>query len=613
MVNQSSTIKSKKKEMKKIFYFIASAIVALGAVACQNDINEGVTPEQEGFSINVTIADQTRVALGDLNEETKQRKLTFTEGDVLVVREEFQKGTNYFFTYTKGEGDVYTFTCEQEGVNSLVGKTPYVFYLGGLHEQADDLKTYGAFCNTAAENISGIGMSANPTCYSGKFGDKDCTISLETLPVLKFTAQEAVTISSEDNASLFFVNNSWANTYTTTTIGEIYLPVISSGSDCTVTVTTESGFNKFFTETLDWGKIYNLGTIEKPAPAPKYRVYVIAQPKSVQAAWTKVNIYTWDVDPIVAWPGADITNQKETINGYTYNYYEYPETWTGKNVNVIINNNGTAKTTDIALGKLDKNYYVVYNDAGTVYTEAPAAGSIKEVEATLSEWALAGDFNSWGDKVMEVVAGANNLFVAKNVNISAYTEIKVKKVGDWNTSYGGGITYLNANKWMKLFSGGSNIAIVTAGTYDVYFDKANTKLYLMKSGVDYNTAAEQSANGPAPDTSKYTWGIVGNHNGWGNDNVLTWDGTLGLYVAKGVKLNGEFKVRADKTWTTSFGNGGTITVNNAKATTVYNNGGNCKLSSYSGTYDIYFWYDTTNIKANGKIWVYTAGNAAPTL
>ncbi len=597
--------------MKKIFYFIASAIVALGAVACQNDINEGVTPEQEGFSINVTIADQTRVALGNLDEETKQRKLTFTEGDVLVVREEFQKGTNYFFTYTKGEGDVYTFTCEQEGVNSLVGKTPYVFYLGGLHEQANDLKTYGAFCNTAAENISGIGMSANPTDYIGKFGDENCTISLQTLPVLKFTAQEAVTISSEDNASLFFVNNSWANTYTTTTIGEIYLPVISSGSDCTVTVTTESGFNKSFTETLDWGIIYNLGTIEKPAPKT-YKVYVIAQPKSAQAAWTKVNVYTWDVDPLTAWPGTDITNNKEIINGYTYNYLEYPATWTGKSVNVIINN-GSAQTSDIVLGTLDKNYYVVYNTDGTVYTEAPAAGSIKEAATQSSEWALAGDFNSWVDKVMEVVAGANNLFVAKNVNISAYTEIKVKKVGDWNTSYGGGITYLNANKWMKLSSGGSNIAIVTAGTYDVYFDKANTKLYLMKSGVDYNTAAEQSANGPAPDTSKYTWGVVGNHNGWGNDNVLTWDGTLGLYVAKGVKLNGEFKVRADKKWTTSFGNGGTVTVNNAKATTVYNNGNNCKLSSYSGTYDIYFWYDTTNIKANGKIWVYTAGNAAPTL
>ena len=605
MVNQSSTIKSKKKEMKKIFYFIASAIVALGAVACQNDINEGVTPEQEGFSINVTIADQTRVALGDLNEETKQRKLTFTEGDVLVVREEYQKGTNYFFTYTKGEGDVYTFTCEQEGVNSLVGKTPYVFYLGGLHEQADDLKTYGAFCNTAAENISGIGMSANPTCYSGKFGDKDCTISLQTLPVLKFTAQEAVTISSEDNASLFFVNNSWANTYTTTTIGEIYLPVISSGSDCTVTVTTESGFNKSFTETLDLGIIYNLGTIEKPAPAPKYRVYVIAQPKSVQAAWTKVNIYTWDVDPIVAWPGADITNQKETINGYTYNYYEYPETWTGKNVNVIINNNGTAQTSDIAVGKLDKNYYVVYNDAGTVYTEAPAAGSIKEAATTpSSKWALAGDFNSWGEKAMEVVAGETKLFVAKNVNIGAYKEIKVKEKGNWNNSYGGGINYLNQNTWTKVYSNGANFSVVNAGTYDVYFDEANTRLYLMIAGTDYKTAKEQSTNGAAPDLSGASWGLCGAHNNWNSPDIkLEWDGTISLYVAKNAKLTGEFKVRANNSWGEDYGCGGTITVNASAGRAMTRGGGNCKVAS--GTYDVYFDF------AGKKIWVKTPGSAAP--
>lgn len=591
--------------MKKIFYFIASAIVALGAVACQNDINEGVTPEQEGFSINVTIADQTRVALGDLNEETKQRKLTFTEGDVLVVREEYQKGTNYFFTYTKGEGDVYTFTCEQEGVNSLVGKTPYVFYLGGLHEQADDLKTYGAFCNTAAENISGIGMSANPTCYSGKFGDKDCTISLQTLPVLKFTAQEAVTISSEDNASLFFVNNSWANTYTTTTIGEIYLPVISSGSDCTVTVTTESGFNKSFTETLDLGIIYNLGTIEKPAPAPKYRVYVIAQPKSVQAAWTKVNIYTWDVDPIVAWPGADITNQKETINGYTYNYYEYPETWTGKNVNVIINNNGTAQTSDIALGKLDKNYYVVYNDAGTVYTEAPAAGSIKEAATTpSSKWALAGDFNSWGEKAMEVVAGETKLFVAKNVNIGAYKEIKVKEKGNWNNSYGGGINYLNQNTWTKVYSNGANFSVVNAGTYDVYFDEANTRLYLMIAGTDYKTAKEQSTNGAAPDLSGASWGLCGAHNNWNSPDIkLEWDGTISLYVAKNAKLTGEFKVRANNSWGEDYGCGGTITVNASAGRAMTRGGGNCKVAS--GTYDVYFDF------AGKKIWVKTPGSAAP--
>lgn len=602
--------------MKKIFYFIASAIVALGAVACQNDIEDSINNGQqtEGVSIKVTIAEQSRVALGEV-EADGRRKLSFTEGDVLVVRSDWQSGDNYLFTYTKKEGDVYTFTCADEGVSSLVGTQPNIFYLGGLSEQADvdAITSSGAVCRTEAEDISGIGMYSNPSMQSGNLGEEGYVVTLGAQPLLKFTANEPVTFKSERYP--FFVNGESVEEYTTKQTGEIYLPVLSSsGIKITMTVTTESGFNKSFESVLDENKIYNLGTIEAPAPQT-YKVYVIAQPKSAQAAWTTVNFYTWEdgtENNTAAWPGNNITSQKETINDYTYNYYEYPATWSGKNIKVIINN-GSAQTSDIAVGVLDKNYYVVYNDEGTVYTEAPAAGSIKEVEATLSEWALAGDFNSWGDKVMEVVAGANNLFVAKNVDISAYTEIKVKKVGDWNTSYGGGITYLNANKWMKLYSGGSNIAIVTAGTYDVYFDKANTKLYLMKSGVDYNTAAEQSANGPAPDTSKYTWGVVGNHNGWGNDNVLAWDGTLGLYVAKGVKLNGEFKVRADKTWTTSFGSGSTVTVNNAKATTVYNNGGNCKLSSYSGTYDIYFWYDTTNIKANGKIWVYTAGNAAPTL
>ena len=582
--------------MKKIFYFIASAIVALGAVACQNDINEGVTPEQEGFSINANIGDITRIAITDSENKEGYKTLSWEGTETLTA---YLKGERFEFTNTTEAPN--TFTCTTPGVkakfeeeyatsNSVEFYYNYNLLISGEYDKHE-------------VKYALVGQ------YKG--GEEAINMTVAGC-IFHFSCTEEVTLKYsyplEDGNYGAFLGGMQELTFSA---GEYYIGATVRSEETTLEAWIGDEKVKSTTQSFEENKIYNLGTIEKPAPKT-YKVYVIAQPKSAQAAWTKVNVYTWDIDPLTAWPGTDITNNTEIINGYTYNYLEYPATWTGKSVNVIINN-GSAQTADIVLGTLDKNYYIVYNTDGTVYTEAPAAGSIKEVEATLSEWALAGDFNSWGDKVMEVVAGANNLFVAKNLNISAYTEIKVKKVGDWNTSYGGGITYLNANKWMKLSSGGSNIAIVTAGTYDVYFDKANTKLYLMKSGVDYNTAAEQSANGPAPDTSKYTWGIVGNHNGWGNDNVLTWDGTLGLYVAKGVKLNGEFKVRADKAWTTSFGNGGTVTVNNAKATTVYNNGGNCKLSSYSGTYDIYFWYDTTNIKANGKIWVYTAGNAAPTL
>lgn len=252
--------------MKKIFYFIASAIVALGAVACQNDIDENIDNNQqtEGLSIKVTIDEQTRVELGNF-EEGKGYKLSFEEGDVLVARAESQSGTSYLFECTKAEGDVYTFTCTAEGVSSLVGTKPCFFYLGGLHEQAKELTIYGAFCNTAAEDLSGIGLYASKYDFdhnNKNLGEEGHMVSLHALPLLKFTANEPVTFKST-NRSQFFVNG-WADLYTTKKTGEIYLPIMPSGGECTVTVTTESGFNKTFTTMFEENKIYNLGTIEAP-------------------------------------------------------------------------------------------------------------------------------------------------------------------------------------------------------------------------------------------------------------------------------------------------------------------------------------------------------------
>lgn len=363
--------------MKKIFYFIASAIVALGAVACQNDIDENIDNNQqtEGYSIKVTIDEQTRIDLGEADADNK-RKLTFTEGDVLVVRSGHSEGTNYLFEYAKAEGDVYTFTCETEGVNSLVGTKPHIFYLGGLHESADDLISYGIICNTAAETISGIGMYANDTCHSSTFGDENNTVTLFAHPILKFTAYEPVTFKST-NPSMFFNNNAWAKEYTTKTTGEIYLPIIESNGEIEVTVTTESGFNKTLTMAFEENKIYNLGEIKAP-----FKVYVLAQPKSSADDWSEINLYTWNSSTNNAWPGVNITANTTVINGYTYNYFEYPESYNNTDVNVIVNNGGTAQTKDIPLGKLDKDYYVVYSASMyEVHTEAPAAGSVEEYVA----------------------------------------------------------------------------------------------------------------------------------------------------------------------------------------------------------------------------------------
>lgn len=345
------------------------------------------------------------------------------------------------------------------------------------------------------------------------------------------------------------------------------------------------------------------GTTPDDLSIPQYKVYV----HPYNNVWTKFNLYSWDTagaNPTGAWPGAT-TTVTETINGYTYYVWTMPRSATGASLSIILND-GTSQTADFALGTLDKDYYLLLNGVTLSFVEDKEnpEPEVVQGEPQPSTWALAGDFNSWGDMVM-YTTDVDNLFVAKGVNIGAYKEIKIKQVGNWNTSYGGGINYLNANIWTKVYSGGSNFSIINAGTYDIYFDNANKRIYVMTEGADYATATEQSANGAAPDLSGASWGLCGSHNNWSApDTKLEWDGTIGFYVALNAKLTGEFKVRANNSWGEDYGCGGTITVNATAGKAMSRGGGNCKVAS--GTYDVYF--DLTS----KKIWVKTPGSAAPT-
>lgn len=619
--------------MKKIFYFIASAIVALGAVACQNEIDENIDKNQqtEGLSIQVTIAEQTRVALGELNADNK-RKLTFTEGDVLVARAESQSGTSYLFECTKAEGDVYTFTCTAEGVSSLVGTKPCFFYLGGLHEQAKELTIYGAFCNTAAEDLSGIGLYASKYDFdhnNKNLGEEGHMVSLHALPLLKFTANEPVTFQST-NRSQFFVNG-WADSYTTKKTGEIYLPIMPSGGECTVTVTTESGFNKTFTTMFEENKIYNLGTIEAPVE-PAGNAYLVPGVWNTDGAWfaayffnkaASVQTRAAATEAWVKMTDADANGVFECEIPGGFNSVIFCRmnpafsdlAWDEMNGDEVVKDRVWNQSADLTLPLVDDNNRYCYINGWDVPATWDADPFAPETPGVASKWCVAGGFNSWGDTNVMVTTTVKNLFVAKNITLAAYGEFKIKVKGSWNGSYGAGdICYLNQNVKVAGFAGSNtNFQNVVAGKYDIYFDALSGSVYLMTAGTDYTTATAQTTNGAMPDMSNVKWGLCGVHNNWGSsaDIALTWDGTIGLYVAKNAKLTGKFKVRANQDWATSFGSGGSIKVNNTAAITVYNNGGDMTVAS--GTYDVYFWYDTTNIKATGKIWVKTPGSAAPTL
>lgn len=89
--------------MKKIFYILASAIVALGAVACENEGLENVNPNNgEGLTIAANI---TKVAWSGVTP-------TWEAGDSFVIEG---------YTFTTADGT--NFVCKTEGVHGLVGKT----------------------------------------------------------------------------------------------------------------------------------------------------------------------------------------------------------------------------------------------------------------------------------------------------------------------------------------------------------------------------------------------------------------------------------------------------------------------------------------------------------
>ena len=148
-----------------------------------------------------------------------------------------------------------------------------------------------------------------------------------------------------------------------------------------------------------------------------------------------------------------------------------------------------SQTTDTTVGTAPNNYFYITGwDAGEWGT--------KPAELVL---ALAGSFNDWGDLAMEY---GNGIYFVKNLPLEAYATFKVKTVGTWDGVNVGASTvnYLNPGNHIAVVdnSNSGNIAITAAGTYDIYFDLANLKLYVVAVDADYTSAPLQTENGPEP-------------------------------------------------------------------------------------------------------------------
>ena len=390
--------KNEQKKMKKFWNLMLAALVIFGAVACTENQEENV-PQAElkpvlSFVANIA-NDETRVDLEEVEVEVdgvKKRvwNTIWSENETLYVY-----GPNdeqYTFTNMNSE-DKSVFNCYEDGILELIGQQVTI-----------DNNLYGI---DSTNGKAGAYLSA----YIDEFKTTESITFVVQSAFFHFTAEQEVTLTASE--AIFgdenIANESYVNTMKFPA-GEhwvAFLPCENVTFSYSIAGVT---YKEIKDKTFEAKKIYNLGTL-----APIYNVYVLPQPKSAISKWTKFNLYTWGEGELNnSWPGVDITANTKEINGYTYYAYQYPVEYNGQTVSVIVNN-GSDQTADIKLGELNTDYYVVVNSVSesTVYTTAPAAGSVPEAKVvedpkpdTVSVY-LTTTWSDWGTYKLYGFGGTN--------------------------------------------------------------------------------------------------------------------------------------------------------------------------------------------------------------
>ena len=259
----------------------------------------------------------------------------------------------------------------------------------------------------------------------------------------------------------------------------------------------------------------------------------------------------------------------------------------GNGANILV----SAGTYDVYLDDVNAKAWFITDGS------YPGGGAAPEA----SEWGVVGDVNGWGSSpdIAMYKTATEGLFVAYNAQMTA-GGIKIRANNEWNDAKNYGHASAGSvevdHAYDLICGGGSQNMTIAAGTYDIWFDLKNSKVYIMTPGKPITEAEGGSA--VAPDPSENVWGIVGDVNGWAAPDItLEASATEGLFVAYKVTMPaGNFKIRANGVWNDAA-NYGLATAGPVEVDHVYDlvcSGGSGNMTLAAGTYDI--WFDLKNSK-----------------
>ncbi len=135
-------------------------------------------------------------------------------------------------------------------------------------------------------------------------------------------------------------------------------------------------------------------------------------------------------------------------------------------------------------------------------------------------WAISGELNNWGDTFLWTTE-TEGLLVAQNVTFETdYSEFKFRYDSNWDQQYTSEVYGIEANKWVVAASETTlgNTSVLTAGTYDVYLDTTNSKIYVVTAGAAIEEAVEQTVSNQKPVESAGKLYLIPNAN-WKVDNA----------------------------------------------------------------------------------------------
>ncbi|MBQ9137374.1 MAG: hypothetical protein IJX65_01910 [Alistipes sp.] len=457
--------------MKKIFNLILAALVIIGAAACtkNNEANDVVLPA-EGLSFYADLS-MTRVDLQESNGVWN----TAWEGNEILTVVAADRSASYEFVNTPAEPN--KFTCTTAGVESLVGN-PVV-----INHTPESLSLIGKQGIYVQQEVGAF----NPTT----------AIKLTAMnSFLRYDYQGAGTVTftlvnnAEPEAGAFFVEeNANVQSVTTDARGENWISFLATteAAECTLTYSVNGIECKKTTLSITSGKVYNLGMLSDPEVETKevFLVPGVWASDNARFAVYESDTQSWvSLAPVSGEFGlysAEVSTSN--IIFVRMNPSSVDNTWDNK----------WNQTADLVVPTDGNNCYYI-TDWGT-------DASTGEWRAyTPIEWSIAGTFtNNWTSELkMEQVAGT--VYALKSQTLAAYDEFKVKSYGSWTTSFGAGqFAYSTPGHWQTIVLNSSgNIVVDTAGSYDIYFDIDNTRLYIVTAGSDYTAATEQTVEGQAP-------------------------------------------------------------------------------------------------------------------